>query len=286
MNRCLASLSAVPLLGFLGALVGACAPAAPEPHGARPPEPAARPTSAGPAAASPPARDAAASPHEAPAGAQSSASEPSAAPTAPPGPCPADMVDVAVACIDRYEAPNRAGEKPLLMQAVPEAEAWCRERDKRLCTEDEWLRACQGPQGWKHPYGPAYREHACNHDKRFIPPRWTKLGTWPAEEAKTEAARLDQSEPSGARPSCVTPEGVHDLTGNAAEWVVKTRAHPEACLNEEQAQHRHVVQGCYWGKCYRPPHLPVCDYVNCSHPGRFRSYEFGFRCCKDRKEER
>ena len=47
--------------------------------------------------------------------AQSTAPEPSAsgAVAAPSGRCPQDMVDVALACIDRYEAPNRAGEKPL-----------------------------------------------------------------------------------------------------------------------------------------------------------------------------
>ncbi|MBW2523479.1 MAG: SUMF1/EgtB/PvdO family nonheme iron enzyme [Deltaproteobacteria bacterium] len=192
------------------------------------------------------------------------------------------MVDVAVACIDRYEAPNQKGVKPLLMQTVPQAETWCGERGKRLCTEDEWLRACRGTERWDYPYGPKYQEHACNHDKRFIPPRWKTLHRFPADAGRAEAARLDQSEPSGARDTCQTPEGVFDLTGNAAEWVVKTKAHPEACLNDQQAKHQHVVQGCYWGKCYRKPHEPHCGYVNCSHPGRFRSYEFGFRCCKDR----
>jgi formylglycine-generating enzyme required for sulfatase activity len=190
---------------------------------------------------------------------------------------------VKAACIDRYEAPNQKGVKPLLMQTAPQAEAWCAERSKRLCTEDEWLRACRGTAGWDFPYGPKYEEHHCNHDKRFIPPRWKTLHRWPAPAGKAEAARLDQSEPSGARETCTTPEGVFDLTGNAAEWVVKTQAHPEACLDAEQAKHRHVVQGCYWGKCYRKPHQPRCGYVNCSHPGRFRSYEFGFRCCKDRR---
>jgi formylglycine-generating enzyme required for sulfatase activity len=198
------------------------------------------------------------------------------------GACPADMVDVSAACIDRYEAPNRAGEKPLRMQTLPEAQAWCGERGKRLCTEDEWLRACQGPKGWTYPYGPSYQEHACNQDKRFIAPKWKLLAGWPSDAAKAEAQRLDQSEPSGSRASCVSPEGVFDLTGNVAEWVVKKHPHPEACLDDEQRKHRYVVQGCFWGKCYREPHEPACGYVNCSHPETFRSYEFGFRCCQDR----
>lgn len=192
------------------------------------------------------------------------------------------MVDVSVACIDRYEAPNLAGQKPMRMQSLLDARDWCAARGKRLCTEDEWLRACQGPKGWTYPYGPTYQEHACNQDKPFRAPKWRTLARWPADDAWHEADRLDQSEPSGQRPTCVSPEGVFDLTGNVAEWVVKTHEHPEACLDDAQRKHGHVVQGCFWGKCYRKPHEPACGYVNCSHPEAFRSYEFGFRCCADR----
>lgn len=191
-------------------------------------------------------------------------------------------MDVAVACIDRYEAPNVVGQKPLLMASAEDAVAWCAARGKRLCTEDEWLRACGGPEKLPYPYGQTYDEHACNQDKPFRGPRWGTLGKWPAAEAKAEAARLDQSEPSGARPRCVSPEGVFDLTGNAGEWVVKQHAHPEACQNDEQRGHKHVVQGCSWAKCFRAPHEPACAYVNCAHAEGFHSYEFGARCCKDR----
>src|SRR5689334_22470836 len=59
--------------------------------------------------------------------------------------CPADMVLAGSACIDRYEAPNERGKKPLLMQSVGDAEMFCEAREKRLCTEDEWVRACAGP---------------------------------------------------------------------------------------------------------------------------------------------
>jgi formylglycine-generating enzyme required for sulfatase activity len=213
------------------------------------------------------------------------AADPTATRGPPSGRCPTDMADVGVACIDRYEAPNREGETPLVMQNLPDAEAWCRERGKRLCAEEEWLRACRGPNGWPYPYGPTYQEHACNHDATYIAPSWKRLGKWPSEEAKAEVARLNQAEPSGSRPRCVTPEGVFDLTGNVSEWVVRQhpnpRPHPEACLTPEQEKHRYLVKGCYWGKCYRVPHEPACDYVNCSHPEGFRSYEFGFRCCAD-----
>lgn len=184
------------------------------------------------------------------------------------------MVDVGVACIDRFEAPNLKGEKPLLMQSAADGVTFCEAHGKHLCTEDEWVRACEGPSKRPFPYGKKYVEARCNDAGKFIAARWSVLGTWPAAAALAEAERLDQSEPSGARPDCVSEEGVFDLTGNAAEWVVRTRDNP--------TNYSHVVKGCFWGKCFRPPHTPSCDYVNYAHPYGFRSYEMGFRCCRAR----
>lgn len=195
------------------------------------------------------------------------------------------MVDIELACIDRYEAPNQEGSKPLRMQSAEDAESWCRERDKRLCTEDEWLRACTGPSATPYPYGSQFDEHACNHDKAFRAPSWGVLSSWPSDRARAEVERLDQSEPSGARASCGSAEGVRDLTGNVAEWVRKTKPHPEACLTAEMKKHTHVLLGCSWIKCFRKPHEPGCAYANCAHPAGFRSYEFGFRCCADHRRQ-
>ena len=193
------------------------------------------------------------------------------------------MVDVAVACIDRYEAPNQRGVKPLLMKSLTDAEGYCHGQGKRLCSEDEWLRACRGPAGLPYPYGPKYDEHACNQDQKYITPAWGKLTSYPKEPGRSEASRLDQSEPAGNRAQCVSPEGVYDLLGNAGEWVKRTRTDPEACQTEPQKAHRYVVKGCSWVKCYREPHEPACDYVNCAHEVGERSYEFGIRCCRDRQ---
>lgn len=192
-----------------------------------------------------------------------------------PNPCPDDMVDVGIVCIDRFEAPNEAGSKPLLMQSASDGEAFCEARDKRLCTEDEWVRACEGPHGRPVPYGERYQAGTCNDDGEGRVARWGALGTWPGAPAKSEVARLDQAEPSGARQGCVSEEGVFDLTGNAAEWVVRTKPNP--------TDYSHVVKGCFWGKCFRPPHSPTCEYVNYAHPYGYRSYEMSFRCCRPRR---
>ncbi len=50
-------------------------------------------------------------------------------------------------CMDKFEAPNMPGVKPYIGVADPEADWWCNERGKRLCTIDEFQRACLGPEG-------------------------------------------------------------------------------------------------------------------------------------------
>lgn len=250
-------------------LTGACASSAVAPEPAEPPSPAAPPSAVAPS----PIATKRSHPEPGPEP-PATASTDAPPPAPPPGPCPEDMVDVGVACIDRYEAPNEKGKKPLLMQSALDGEAWCAERGKRLCLEAEWNRACMGKRGYDFPYGPKWDRGVCNDDKTWMPPRWSAIRSHPSEASKKEAARLDQSEPAGARDGCVSPDGVFDLTGNAAEWVVRTE--------DNDTNHDHVVKGCYWARCFRPPHTPSCDYVNWMHQGAERSYEMGFRCCKDR----
>jgi hypothetical protein len=207
---------------------------------------------------------------------------PDAAPTASSIQCPSDMVAVGAYCVDRYEAPNIVGIHPLVMQNAPDAEKWCAKKKKHLCSESEWVRACKGPNGWKYPYGQNYEPDRCNDNVQTVyrVPNWTMLGRWPAADAKQHAAWLDQSAPSGylwdnktrnyVENTCKTPEGVYDLTGNAAEWVRRGAAH--------------VVKGCFWYGCFGGS-KPSCDFTNSVHADAFRSYEFGFRCCQTPGED-
>jgi formylglycine-generating enzyme required for sulfatase activity len=159
------------------------------------------------------------------------------------------------------------------MQTAVDGDAWCRARGKRLCSEAEWVRACQGPAQRPFPYGGVYERGRCDDDKTWKAPDWTVLAGWPSAAAQAEAARLYQADSSGARPGCVSAEGVYDLTGNVAEWV--TRSFPHA------NDYAEVMKGCYWSGCYGGS-PPSCAFVNPAHPGTFRSYEAGFRCCRDR----
>ena len=175
-------------------------------------------------------------------------------------------------CIDRYEAPNVPGDRPFSLRTAGDGEQWCAAHGKRLCSEGEWVRACQGPHGRRFPYGDEHRASACNDDRAWLAVSWQLLATWPAGAAVAEAGRLFQADVSGWRDGCVSEEGVYDLTGNVAEWVRRDGPAPKP-------GYEHVLKGCYWAGCYHEPQ-PNCVFRNSAHPGAFRTYEAGFRCCR------
>lgn len=104
-------------------------------------------------------------------------------------------------CIDRYEYPNQAGEVPRAFVSWDEAVTLCQEQGRRLCTEDEWTRACAGAKGQRFPYGDTHVVGNCNADvnDRVGDPTWIR--------------------PSGSFSRCASAEGAYDLEGNLSEWV-------------------------------------------------------------------
>ena len=190
----------------------------------------------------------------------------------PRGGCPSTMVRAGNYCIDRYEAPNRRGARPLVMQSANDANAWCTEHDKRMCTEDEWIAACQGPEHRTYPYGNEHVDSRCNDDKVWQKVDEALLAKWPSPEAKAHAREVYQATPSGSKRKCTSEYGARDMTGNVEEWVVRTREHANAWP--------YLLIGCYWSGCYGG-NKPTCHSTNNAHGPEFRFYETGFRCCKD-----
>lgn len=56
-------------------------------------------------------------------------------------------------CIDRFEAGINKGEYPPILINYNEAKQICEYRGKRLCSEDEWVFSCEGPEAIPYPYG-------------------------------------------------------------------------------------------------------------------------------------
>jgi formylglycine-generating enzyme required for sulfatase activity len=186
--------------------------------------------------------------------------------------CPKDMARVGDTCVDRYEAPNHKGSKPLVMETAMEAEEWCALRHKRLCKEDEWISACEGAQRRTYPYGNEHEDGRCNDDKEWRTVNEATLAKWPAVEARDHTKELYQAAPSGSKRRCKSESGIYDLTGNVEEWVTRTREHAN--------DYHHILIGCYWSGCYGGG-KPTCHSTNAAHGPGFRFYETGFRCCKD-----
>jgi formylglycine-generating enzyme required for sulfatase activity len=190
----------------------------------------------------------------------------------PRGGCPSTMVRAGNFCIDRYEAPNRRGGRPLVMQSANDANDWCQDHNKRLCTEDEWIAACQGEERRTYPYGNEHVDGRCNDDKEWQKVDEALLAKWPSPEAKAHAKELYQATPSGSKRKCTSEAGARDMTGNVEEWVVRTREHANAFP--------YILIGCYWSGCYGG-NKPTCHSTNNAHGPSFRFYETGFRCCRD-----
>jgi len=166
-------------------------------------------------------------------------------------------------CIDDYEYPNRAGEKPLIMQSWYDADRECRADHKRVCGSHEWTLACEGPDRWPYPYGYVRSSQACHIDDKG--PMIDEKRFYSVDKDK-EIERIDRREPSGARPGCVSPFGVHDLTGNIDEWTT----------NETGIPDHGTLKGGNWGEWRN-----ACRPHTNGHAAWFRYYQLGFRCCTE-----
>jgi len=154
-------------------------------------------------------------------------------------------------CIDLYEFPNVKGEVPRVYVGWAEAKQACESRGRRLCTEDEWARACGGDEGWLFPYGDVHEPKRCNDEVDPVGDESQKSG-------------------GGAFPDCVSPHGVYDMDGNVSEWV-------DAVYEHEPGRGRIVRGGTMWVAVYGHG----CMSRHFHHEGGPTHGDDGFRCCVD-----
>ncbi len=189
---------------------------------------------------------------------------------APTGKCQSKTVHKRF-CMDQFEFPNKIGEKPVVMKTWFQAKSACEAEGKRLCSDTEWTTACEGESRTPYPYGNKRDAEACNIDKPH--PDVNEFALSNPKTRMAEAARLDQRAASGEYSSCVSPYGVHDMTGNVDEWVV----------NESggAAPFKSGLKGGYWG-----PVRTRCRPMTTAHGPDFAYYQIGFRCCGDAPERK
>lgn len=169
-------------------------------------------------------------------------------------------------CIDKYEWPNQAGSKPLLMQSWNDGQTQCSAVGKRLCGDDEWTQACEGPDHQPYPYGWQRDKTACNIDHPWM--AWTgSLFSKKAATVAAEVKRLNKTVASGSFERCVSPYGVNDMTGNADEWTVNVTGGGKPYAS--------YLKGGHWIGEVRNRCRPATE----SHSPSDAFYDFGFRCC-------
>jgi formylglycine-generating enzyme len=177
-------------------------------------------------------------------------------------------------CMDRYEFPNKKGELPRVLTSWVEAVELCKNEGKRLCTEDEFNFACEGPEMRPYVYGFVRDATKCNIDKEYrfpdhsrVLPTYDKCRDTPWCAAELE--RLDQRHKIGDLDSCVSWSGIYDLNGNVNEWVE---------IPNEKPPNRSGLKGGWWG-----PVRSRCRPTVTFHKESDYGYEQGLRCCASAK---
>ena len=153
-----------------------------------------------------------------------------------------NMVKIANFYMDKYEFPNKVGEYPVTKVTWQEAKNLCEAAGKRLCTDDEWVRACRGPQGLRFPYGQEYDGTKCNSESKVDAP--LRIGETPK--------------------TCVSGYGVYDLNGNVWEWVGTS------------LEDGVMVRGGAWSS----ESCAECALKLWENSPNTKSDRGGFRCCK------
>jgi len=164
---------------------------------------------------------------------------------------------------------SKGGETPNGYVSGKVALRACENAGKRLCKQDEWVRACRGRADRQFPYGDKHEQGKCNmfrfthpgavlHDDvttGHLDPRMNlvkdKQGPLLRKTGEVHTCRSEWGE-----------DGVHDMVGNLDEWVDD----PE---------------GTFVGGFFSRSKKDGCSSIVKSHPFNYFDYSLGVRCCKD-----
>ena len=102
--------------------------------------------------------------------------------------------------IDRFEHPNvqkgpdGSAPKPTVKVTWAQSESACKAQGKRLCTEEEWEKACKGPDNFVYAYGDTFDSTLCGDGK-------------------------DNDYRIGSYENCISGYGVFGMSAGAREWT-------------------------------------------------------------------
>lgn len=215
-------------------------------------------------------------------------------------------------CIDQYEFPNLECEYPVVWVRSSEAAQICAALGKRLCDAHEWEGACAGSVlgvDEEYPWATMpksvqrsdrrqrrlWLEYEHNRTREV---RWAYGATRDHPRCATGAGKDERctvvdfgtcgsnTYPAGAFPQCVSPFGVYDQHGNAAE-------HMNLALQPDELASRGglgwtEMKGSWFVFQAKETHPDDCRWrakswhtTKIADKNSHRNYHLGFRCCKD-----
>ncbi|MCB9677795.1 MAG: SUMF1/EgtB/PvdO family nonheme iron enzyme [Alphaproteobacteria bacterium] len=154
-----------------------------------------------------------------------------------------EVVDVKGFVIDLFEFPNFPNTAPTLELTQEQAAKECENVGKRLCTSDEWEKACKGPQMYAYSYGDTFDPDFCGNG-------------------------LDETYRSGARQNCRSGWGAFDMSGNFREWTSTPQVGSTNRVEVKGGVRAAAEKGtrCAFSKDERTT---------------YSDKSIGFRCCRD-----
>jgi len=207
--------------------------------------------------------------------------------------------DEARVCVDQFEFPNIPCEYPVVHVSAREASQLCNAVGKRLCDAHEWEGSCAGE------LEPAEREYAWGSERMSM--RRThnasriKVWAYGSQKDHSKCATTSYKSPgcpgggynscgsntfpAGSFPECVSPYGVYDLHGNAAEHMNLPLTRDE--LTSGGGSGATEMKGSWFIFSHYEAHEDDCHWRAPDwHPSAVMSthshgnYHLGFRCCK------
>jgi formylglycine-generating enzyme required for sulfatase activity len=154
---------------------------------------------------------------------------------------------------------------PVVFVDFEHAESACLSEGKRLCKVSEWEAAIGGYEERLYPYGNTYDKERCNVNLDFKSYSKGLPTTWSNDTAS----------------QCFTPEGIYDLSGNVAEWVINDKYFPvNTIIDGFPRPYRYSVGGA-WASGLNSS-ISNVDKDLPSPPAyeEVRLLDVGFRCCK------
>jgi hypothetical protein len=204
----------------------------------------------------------------------------------------------AKACIDQYEFPDIPCEYPVVHVTAREAALLCAAEGKRICDAHEWEGACAGavhtPEV-EYAFGEPRPRMTWlhNHDREMV---WAYGNKRDYKRCATGTPKTpgcmgggwstcgSNTYPSGSFPDCVSPFGVFDQHGNAAEHMNLPMSPSE--LASRGGTGSTEMKGSWFVFQREEAHEDDCRWrAKDWHPSKVmaveshENYHLGFRCC-------